>query len=105
MEGDLKEHPVIFQPDAKSMAQTGVQIEESILSPDDQGQIYLTAINPAHDFQKLLPHTFVGQVESLVDGEPLSDQAGTLPNQDSNEHLILSVMGHEAALLETEEAQ
>ena len=105
VEGDLKEHPVIFQPDAKFMAQTGVQIEDSILSPDCQGQIYLTAINPAHDFQKLLPHTLVGQVESLVDAEPVSDPAGTLPNQDSNEHLILSVMGHEAALQEIEEAQ
>ena len=41
VEGNLKEHPAIFHPDAKFMAQTGVQIEGSILSPDDQEQILL----------------------------------------------------------------
>ena len=41
VEGDLKEHPAIFHPDAKFMAQTGFQIEDSILSPDDQEQILL----------------------------------------------------------------
>ena len=55
------------------MAQTGVQIEDSVLSPDDQGQIYLAAINPAHDFQKLPPHTLIGQVESFMEAESLPD--------------------------------
>ncbi len=55
IEGDPKGHPVIFQPDAKFTAQTGVQIEDSILYPDDTGHILLTAVNSAYDFQKLPP--------------------------------------------------
>ena len=104
MEDDLKGHPVVFQPDTKFTTQTGVQIEDSILRPDDQGQIFLTVINPGHDFQKLPSHTLIDQVESL-DAESLPDPVETQFNQDSNEHLILSVTGHKATLLEREEAQ
>ena len=93
VEGDPKGHPVIFQPDAEFMAQTGVQIEDSILCPDDTGHILLTAINPAYDFQKLPPHTLIGQVESMTDAKPIPE---TPPGQDNNEHLILSVMGQKA---------
>ena len=98
MEGDLPDQPVIIQPDAKFVAQTGVQIEDFILIPDDQEQVYLTAVNPAHNFQKLLPHTLIGQVESLADAEPLT--ADTRPNQaDGSDHTILSVTGHKPTIL------
>ena len=82
VEGDPKGHPVIFQPDAEFMAQTGAHIEDSILCPDETGHILLTAINPAYDFQKS-PRTLIGQVESLTEAEPISE---TPPVQDNNEH-------------------
>ena len=93
VEGDPKGHPVIFLSDAEFMAQTGVHIEDSILCPDDTGHILLTAINPAYDFQKLLPHSLTGQVESLTEAKPIPE---TPLGQHNNEHLILSVMSQKA---------
>ena len=114
VEGDLKGHPMIFQPDTQFMAQSGVQLEDAILQPDGQGQVYLTAINPAYDFQKLPPHILIGQVESMTDTKQLPDPVikppGTVPddlNQCSKEHQVLTVhvATHRAAQLESEEAQ
>ena len=53
-------------------------MEDAVLQPDECGRVYLTA-NNAHYFQKLLPHTLVGQVERVTEDSQSSTTPKILP--------------------------
>ena len=86
--------PVVFQPNRQWMTNTGLQIEESVLQPDDEGYVHLLVQNPSCKTHKLSAGASVGQVEpyvkvspgELVDDE-LSEGPVGLVNQVKDENL------------------
>ena len=61
------------------MIDTGLQIEESVLQPDDEGYVHLLVQNHSHKTHKLPAGTPVGQIEPYIEVSP-----GELVDDESN---------------------
>ncbi len=91
-------NPVVFQPDTELLRQRGLQLEDSLLQPDEDGRVYLSAINPLPDAQKLTACTIIGQSERVY---PSTLNTDVSPNEDVK---ILSISAHNSATLGDEKA-
>ena len=68
--------PILFEPNAELMEESGLQLDDALIQPDAEGRVYLLAHNLTSTPQKLKPKMLLGHVESYESDQQIEEGPG-----------------------------